>query len=228
MRDYTIRIKFSRKVDWLVMNNDENTPVDLNFDESNEQQSETDSTKKIKDSIDLETNSQLKSHELSIDELKILLEKNMQSLGICEERLKRSLADYQNLERKTKSDIENGVNIKIDKFMVSFLQIYDDLVRAKNVLANEKINVEGLDGILRNMDSLLEQYDVVPMDALGEIFNPNLHEAISVIEDETVDEDTITKEVRKGYISHNRVVRPAIVEISKKPKFVKLNGEENG
>ncbi len=210
------------------MNNDENIPVDLNFDESNEQQTKTDSTKKIKDSIDLETNSQLKPHELSIDELKILLEKDRYSLAICEERLKRSLADYQNLERKTKSDIENGVNIKIDKFMVNFLQIYDDLVRAKNVLANEKINVEGLEGILRNMDSLLEQYDMVPINSLGEIFNPNLHEAISVIEDETLDEDTITKEIRKGYISHNRVIRPSIVEISKKPKFVKLDGEENG
>ena len=210
------------------MNNNENIPVDLNFDESNEQQTKTDSTKKIKDSIDLETNSQLKSHESSIDELKLLSEKDRHSLAICEERLKRSLADYQNLERKTKSDIENGVNIQIDKFMVSFLQIYDDLVRAKNVLVNEKINVEGLEGILRNMDSLLEQYDIVPIDALGEIFNPNSHEAISVIEDETLDEDTITKEIRKGYISHNRVIRPSIVEISKKPKFVKLDGEENG
>ena len=210
------------------MNNDENMPVDLNFDESNEQQTKIDSAKKIKDSIDLETNSQLKPHELSIDELTTLLEKNKNSLTICEEQLKRSLADYQNLERKTKSDIENGVNIKIDKFMVSFLQIYDDLVRAKNVLVNEKINVEGLEGILRNMDSLLEQYDMVPINALGEIFNPNLHEAISVIEDETLDEDTITKEIRKGYISHNRVIRPSIVEISKKPKFVKLDGEENG
>ena len=210
------------------MNNNENIPVDLNFDESNEQQTKTDSAKKIKDSIDLETNSQLKSHELSIDELTTLLEKNKNNLTICEERLKRSLADYQNLERKTKSDIENGVNIKIDKFMVSFLQIYDDLVRAKNVLVNEKINVEGLEGILRNMDSLLEQYDIVSINSLGEIFNPNLHEAISVIEDETLDEDTITKEIRKGYISHNRVIRPSIVEISKKPKFVKLDGEENG
>ena len=210
------------------MNNNENIPVDLNFDESNEQQTKTDSAKKIKDSIDLETNSQLKSHESSIDELKLLSEKDRYSLAICEERLKRSLADYQNLERKIKSDIENGVNIKIDKFMVSFLQIYDDLVRAKNVLVNEKINVEGLEGILRNMDSLLEQYDILSINSLGEIFNPNLHEAISVIEDETLDEDTITKEIRKGYISHNRVIRPSIVEISKKPKFVKLDGEENG
>lgn len=204
------------------MNNDENVPVDLNFDEANEPQ--TTLTEQLKNSTNM---TKLKSHESSIDELKMLLDKEKKNLAICEERLKRSLADYQNLERKTKSDIENGVNIQIDKFMVNFLQIYDDLVRAKNVLANEKINVEGLEGILRNMDSLLEQYDIVPIDALGEIFNPNLHEAISVIEDETIDEDTITKEVRKGYISHNRIIRPAIVEISKKPKFVKLDGEEN-
>ena len=207
------------------MNNDENAPVDLNFDEVNEQQTKTTLTEQIKNSTDV---TKLKSHESSIDELKMLLDKERKSLAICEERLKRSLADYQNLERKTKSDIENGVNIQIDKFMVSFLQIYDDLIRAKNVLANEKINVEGLEGILRNMDSLLAQYDIVPIDSLGEIFNPNLHEAISIIEDETLDEDTITKEIRKGYISHNKIIRPEIVEISKKPKFVKLDGEENG
>lgn len=207
------------------MNNDENTPVDLNFDEVNEQQTKTTPAEQITNSTDM---TELKSYESSIDELKMLLDKERKSNTICEERLKRSLADYQNLERKTKSDIENGVNIQIDKFMVSFLQIYDDLVRAKNVLANEKINVEGLEGILRNMDSLLAQYDIVHIDALGEIFNPNLHEAISIIEDETLDEDTITKEIRKGYISHNRIIRPAIVEISKKPKFVKLDGEENG
>jgi len=212
------------------MNNDESVPIDLNTNESNDQQTKIDLEKKIKDSkTNLDVKTQLNPpDELSTDELKILLEKERQNLIICDERLKHSLADYQNLERKTKSDIENGINAKIDKFMVSFLQIYDDLVRAKNVLANEKINVEGLEGILRNMDSLLRQYNIVSIDALGEIFDPNLHEAISVIEDETLDEDTITKEIRKGYISHNRVIRPAIVEISKKPKFVKLDSEENG
>lgn len=207
------------------MNYDETVPVDLNLEETNDRQAKDELTKQFKDSTDV---TELKSNKVSIDELKMLLDKDRNSLAICQERLKRSLADYQNLERKTKSDIENGVNTQIDKFMVNFLQIYDDLIRAKNVLANEKINVEGLEGILRNMDSFLAQYGVVPIDALGEIFNPNLHEAISVIEDETLDEDTITKEIRKGYISHNRIIRPAIVEISKKPKFVKLNGEENG
>mgnify|MGYP002623892485 FL=1 len=68
------------------------------------------------------------------------------------------------------------------------------------------------------MNSLLTKYGVVQIDAIGEIFNPNFHEAISVIEDDSLDENTITKEIRKGYISHQRVIRPALVEISKKSK----------
>ena len=209
------------------MNNEENIPIDIDFDGLDEQ-TKTDKTKNEDLQTKLHTNTQLKHPKSSIEELKMLLEKERHNIAICEDRLKRSLADYQKLERKTKSDIENGVNAKIDKFMVSFLQIYDDLVRAKNVLANEKINVAGLEGILRNMDLLLMEYNIVQMNTLGEIFDPNLHEAISTVEDETLDEDTITKEIRKGYISHNKVIRSAIVEISKKPQFTKLNGEENG
>jgi molecular chaperone GrpE len=65
------------------------------------------------------------------------------------------------------------------------------------------------------MDSLLSKYNVTPIDSLGEIFDPNFHEAISVINDPNLDDNTITKEIRKGYISHKRVIRPSLVEISK-------------
>jgi len=102
--------------------------------------------------------------------------------------------------------------------MVKFLNIYDDFVRAKEVMSNEKTNLEGLESILKNMDSFLTEYNVTPIESLGEIFDPNLHEAINVIEDSTLDENTITKEIRKGYISRERVIRPALVEISKKSK----------
>ncbi|MCA9820183.1 MAG: nucleotide exchange factor GrpE, partial [Nitrosarchaeum sp.] len=54
------------------------------------------------------------------------------------------------------------------------------------------------------------------IEALGEIFDPNYHEAISITADSDLDENTITKEIRKGYISQNRVIRPTLVEISKK------------
>ena len=66
------------------------------------------------------------------------------------------------------------------------------------------------------MDSLLKKYNIISIDALGEIFDPNFHEAISIISDPDLDDNTITKEIRKGYISHERVIRPTLVEISKK------------
>jgi len=168
------------------------------------------------------------SNESLISELEQKLEKEEQKLGVCQEKLKHALADFQNLERKTKLDIENGVNLKIDKFMLGFLSIYDDFILAKKVLNDEKIDVSGLESIVKNMNSLLSEYGVTQINALGEIFNPNFHEAVSVVEDSSLDEDTITKEIRKGYISQNRVIRPTIVEISKKPKLDNSNGEQNG
>ena len=154
--------------------------------------------------------------EISIEELSKLLELEKQKVLEHEEELKHVLADFQNLNRKTQSDIENGVNAKVDEFVLDFLKIYDDFVRAKQVFSESKINTTGLDSILKNMNSLLKKYHVVPIDALGEIFNPNFHEAISIITDPDLDDNTITKEIRKGYISHERVVRPTLVEISKK------------
>jgi molecular chaperone GrpE len=158
--------------------------------------------------------SEIKPNEEQIQDNEI--DKLKQSLSSCEDKLKRSLADYVNLERKTKSDIQNGITEKMDKFMLQFLTIYDDLVRAKEILKKENPGAQGLDGILKNIDSLLESYGITPISALGEIFDPNLHEAISIIPDESLDDNTITKELRKGYISHNRTLRPTLVEISKK------------
>lgn len=154
--------------------------------------------------------------ELTVDKLKSMLEEQRQKAKEFEDKYKRALADFQNLERKTQSDIENGVNSKIDKFMLDFLSIYDDFVRAKDAFANSNVDTKGLEFILNNMDSLLKKFDVTPIDALGEVFDPKLHEAISVKQDPQLDDDTIIKEIRKGYISHNRVIRPTLVEISKK------------
>jgi molecular chaperone GrpE len=166
--------------------------------------------------------------EISLEKLDNLLEDEKQKLEDCQEKLKHTLADYQNLERKTKSDIDKGVNLKTDKFLLSFLSIYDDFIRAKKILYDEKIDISGLESIVKNMNSLLLEYGVTPINAIGEIFNPNFHEAVSVVEDPSLDDGTITKEIRKGYISQNRVIRPTIVEISKKLILENSNGEKNG
>lgn len=171
----------------------------------------SDTEKELDDSVE-----ESKSSEPEFEDVSKLLELEKQKSSEYEQKLKLVLADFQNLTRKTKSDIENGINSGINKFAIDFLKIYDDFVRAKEVFSDSKINSEGLDSILKNMDGLLQKYHIEPIDALGEIFDPNFHEAISIIDDPELDDGTITKEIRKGYISHKVVIRPTLVEISKK------------
>ena len=185
-------------------NNSDEIPVEVISDEKTETNN---SEEESKHTDNLE--------QISDDPIK-LLELEKQKVSQYEEKLKHVLADFQNLSRKTQSDIENGVNSKINEFMLDFIKIYDDFIRAKEVISESKINADGLNSILKNMESLMQKYNVTPIEALGEIFDPNYHEAISIISDSTLDDNTITKEIRKGYISHERIIRPTLVEISKK------------
>ncbi len=165
------------------------------------------------------TNNELEEESndtFSLDEFRNLLEEEKKRSEDLENKLKHALADFQNLTKKTQLEIKNGINTRITQFMIEFLKIYDDFIRAKEVFSKNEGNIEGLDSIVKNMDSLLEQNNVNPIDALGEIFDPKLHEAISIINDPKLDDNTITKEIRKGYISHTKVIRPSLVEISKK------------
>ena len=173
-------------------------------------ENETDSSNKIKELDDMDNDDD------TSEDLSKLLELEKQKTLQFEEKLKHVLADFQNLSKKTQNDIDTGVNSKINEFILDFLKIYDDFIRAKEVISESKINADGLNSILKNMESLMEKYNVKPIDALGEIFDPNFHEAISIISDPSLDDNTITKEIRKGYISHEKILRPTLVEISKK------------
>ena len=156
------------------------------------------------------------SQEKIIDDLKTQLTQEQEKTASYEKKLQYLLADFENLKKRTELDVQSRVNSALDSMMLKFLSIYDDFVRAKDALVKQKINTDGLSAILKNMDSFLSDNGVTPIEALGEIFDPQLHEAISVKEDSSFDDNTITVEIRKGYILQNRVIRPSLVEISKK------------
>ena len=174
--------------------------------------------------VQVGTNSNEDIKELNIEDLKSILDKEKETVASYEKKLQYLLADFENLKKRTESDVQTRVNSMLTEIMLKFLSIYDDFVRAKDVLGKQHVNTDGLDGILKNMDSLLSEYGLTPIDVIGEIFDPKLHEAIAVKEDVSLDNDTIIREIRKGYILHNRIIRPSLVEISK----TKLEGEING
>ena len=151
-----------------------------------------------------------------VNALKTQLEKEKEKVSSYETKIQYLLADFENLKKRSEVDVQTRVNSITDKIILKFLGMYDDFVRAKDVLSKQGINTEGLDAILKNMDSFLTEFEVKPIEAVGEIFDPRLHEAISVKEDQTLDDNTIIAEFRKGYILKDRVIRPSLVEISKR------------
>ena len=151
-----------------------------------------------------------------IDTLKIQLEQEKEKAVSYEKKIQYLLADFENLKKRSETDIQNRVNSITDGIVLKFLGIYDDFARAKDALSKQNVNTVGLDAILKNMDVFLTEFGVKPIEAVGEIFDPKLHEAISVKGDPTLDDNTITAELRKGYILKDRVIRPSLVEISKR------------
>jgi molecular chaperone GrpE len=163
----------------------------------------------IKDN-DMEYESEL------VETLKNQLEQEKNKVSSYEKKIQYLIADFENLKKRSEIDIQNRVNMIIDRIVIKFLGIYDDFIRARDALAKQGTKSEGLDAILKNMDSFLAELEVKPIEAVGEIFDPRLHEAISVKEDPELDDNTITMELRKGYILKDRVIRPSLVEISKR------------
>jgi len=155
------------------------------------------------------TESEQTLHKLQIDELKERVDQTT-------EKWKRALADYDNLEKRTQQEIIDKVSSETGKLILEFLTVYENFIRAKEVYAKEGVNITGLESIIKNMNSLFSEYGVKPINALGKIFDPNLHEAISIVEDPKLDEDTIIEEIAKGYIIRGKVLKYSKVCVSKK------------
>ena len=149
--------------------------------------------------------SQSVHYQQKIDELNTLLEEEKQ-------KSLRLLADYQNLEKQT----VNRINSRGDKIILDFLTIYEDFIRAKNAYEKEGGNVESLNSIIKNMESILGHYDVKPIEVEGKKLDPKLHEVVQEIEDDSNEEGTIVKEIAKGYIIRGEVMKYSKVCVSKK------------
>ena len=144
-------------------------------------------------------------YKLQLNELKELLEKEKQ-------KSLRLLADYQNLEKQTVARI----NARGDKIILDFLTVYEDFIRAKNAYEKEGGNVGSLNGIIKNTESILDHYQVKPIEAEGKKLDPKLHEVVQEIEDSNHEEGTIVKEIAKGYIIRDEVIKYSKVCVSKK------------
>ena len=156
-----------------------------------------------------------KVKELSIEE----------KLKISEDKLLRALAEIENQRRRFEKEIKDAFEFGSFNFAKESLAILDNLQRAKEAIKNdEKLKKnENLDRFLENiiiiekdLISIFEKNRIKKIDTKNKKFDPNIHQAMSEIEDEKAEAGTVLQEIQAGYMLGERLLRPALVSVSKK------------
>ena len=154
-----------------------------------------------------------------LDSVKEELYKARESSDNNLNRLKYIMADFDNYRKQMEKQIASKIESSRAELLIKFLNIRDDYSRALEIAKQSKsetVVIEGLEAILKNLDSVLKSEGVMEIETIGTPFDPNIHDAISFSYQDNVPENAVTGEIRKGYMLNNKVLRPSLVEISKK------------
>ncbi|MGH9910798.1 MAG: nucleotide exchange factor GrpE [Nitrososphaerales archaeon] len=148
-----------------------------------------------------------------------MLKDQLKELSGVEERYKYKLAEIDNYRKQIEREAQIHVKVKIEEFLKKLINLRDDYLRAIETAKKSNgpaVIINGLESILKNLDVILKEEGVREIDAVGEAFDPSMHEAISFVDTNEYPENTVTAEIRKGYMLSDRVIRPSLVEVSKK------------
>jgi len=140
-------------------------------------------------------------------------------LAETRERHLRLAADFDNFRKRARQEQLDTIQHASGALVERLLPILDDLQRVLEH-APEDVDgswLKGLELTVANLERVLAEQGVTPIDAVGEAFDPKLHEAIGTVESEEHPEDTVLAELRRGYRHHDRVVRPALVKVARQP-----------
>ena len=145
-------------------------------------------------------------------------EKLAADLAELNQRFLRTAADFENYKRRTAQEKEDLLKYSNAKLMTELPPVLDNFqlaLRSPAESTEAQNVVKGVEMIYRQMLQTLEQAGMKKIEAVGQPFNPNMHEAIMQVEDDTVPEDTVVEELRAGYMLKERVIRPSMVKVSK-------------
>ena len=154
-----------------------------------------------------------------VEELREELRKSKEASESATNKMKYLMADFDNYRKQMERQLASRVESIKAELLLKFLNIRDDYRRALSVAEQSKsepVVIEGLAGIMKNIDSMLSSEGVVEIETLGTPFDPNVHDAVAYSASDSVAENTVTSEIRKGYMLNGKVLRPSLVEISKK------------
>ena len=150
-----------------------------------------------------------------------------EKLKETEDKLLRSLAEMENQRRRFEKEVKDAFEFGSFNFAKESLALLDNLQRAKIAIKNDEVlkSNKDLDKFLENISiiekdliSIFEKNRITKIEAKGKKFDPNLHQAMTEIEDDQSEVGTVIQEIQNGYMLGDRLLRPALVGVAKKKK----------
>jgi molecular chaperone GrpE len=133
-------------------------------------------------------------------------------------RYLRAQADFDNFRRRARQDKEYLAKYASEKLIVQLLPILDNFERALSVSKDKpdfEAFLKGVDMIYRQLDTVMAQEGLQAMNTAGQPFDPDIHQAIMQVDSEEHEEGIVVEEIQKGYRLKDKVLRPAMVKVSK-------------
>lgn len=172
--------------------------------------------------ISKEIDSGKKDKEKTDDPLKVMkarLESVEQELKDSHDRFLRVSAEFENYKKRAAREMNDFGKFANESFVKAMLPVVDNLDRAIESSSDDDHSirsvVEGVNMTLKEILKIFEQFGVKPFESLGKTFDPALHQAVMQKETDNHPEKTILNELEKGYMMHDRLLRPAMVVVSK-------------
>lgn len=154
--------------------------------------------------------------DVTTDQLRDL-EVQVETLKSRNDQLMRVAADFENYKRRQEREREEMAKYAGQQVVANLLPVLDNFERALQVQnAQDPVRfVEGIQMIQKQLNEVLTKANVEVVEAVGQPFNPEFHEAIASEVNDEVEDETVLEEFQKGYIMHGRLIRPSIVKVSK-------------
>ena len=163
-----------------------------------------------------------------------LIEKLNEEITDLKDQRLRAIAELENFRKRAEKDQSDALKYGISNFAKEIINIRDNIERAQSSISDEAKNneaiksvIEGIDLIAQSVVSTFEKIGIKKIESLNEKFDHNLHQAMMEIENEELEPGTIVQDLIPGYTLHDRLLRPAMVGVSKKSKKNEDNAEKS-
>ncbi len=202
-------------------------------DENKESSAEEDIKKSSVDKDQVNSNDEDNENISSSEETKLSKEEEINSL---KDKLTRAYAEMENQRRRHEKEKDEAFEYGGFGFAKECLNLLDNLERSKISLENDEIlkNSEALKKIVdhiniinKDMLSIFKRNNIEPINAINKKLDPNMHQAMMEVEDDTKEQGTIVQEIQKGFTMKDRLLRPSLVAVSKKKDSENQKNQEN-